>query len=57
MTARNPAIPESQYQHLLDCYESGQIEEWAWQQYLEDKGFRAWVAENKERARKRTGGA
>lgn len=45
MTTRNPSAPESQYQHLLDCYRSGQIEESAWQEHLKDKGFREWVNE------------
>lgn len=36
-------MPEDQYQHLLDCYRSGQIEESAWQEHLQDKGFREWV--------------
>ena len=48
MSTRNPSTPESQYQHLLNCYRSGQIEESAWQKHLQDTGFREWVEAHTE---------
>lgn len=37
------ALAVINYQILLECYRSGQIDEQLWQEHMRDEVFRAWL--------------